>query len=104
MKPFMTESLTRRYIEAFKGLSYSDLSTATKNALCTATLRGEAGFTRFDIVHETFVLQHHGIENRDEYVSYLLMHGCTIKAVHENTGIPRRVIQGVSKRLNGKEA
>jgi len=104
IQPHMSERLTPRYISAFEGLSYSDLATATKNALCTATLRDEEGFTKFDIVHETYVLRNHGIDNRDAYLRYLLSHGCTIAEIHNNADIPRRAISDVSKRLNAKES
>ena len=103
IQPHMSERLTPRYISSFEGLSYSDLATAAKNAFCAATLRDEEGFTRFDIVHETYVLQYHGVDDRDNYLRYLLSHGCTIAAIHDNTDIPRRTISDMSKRLNAKE-
>lgn len=104
VQPLMSEKLTGRYVSALEGLSYSDLSTAAKNALCRATLRGDGAFTRFDLVHETYVLKKHGTEDKADYLDYLLSHGCTIAAIHKNTDMPRRMITDASKALNERTA
>ena len=99
IKPRMSEKLTDRYLSAFESLSYSDMATATNNAYARAVVDGREGISNFDMVHETYVLKHHGVEDEEDYLRYLIEHGCTQKAIAENTNIPRRTIQEVSKRV-----
>lgn len=102
IKPRMSEKLTKRYISALVGLSFSDLATVTSNAFCRAVVSGRDGISNFDIVHETYVLKYHGIEDENNYLKYLISHGCTQKAIADNTPIPRRKIQEASKALRSE--
>lgn len=102
VKPRMVEKLTNRYFSAFDGLSYSDMATVVNNAYARAVIDGRRGISNFDIVHETYVLRHHGVEDENDYLRYLIEHGCTQKAIAENTSIPRRTIQEVSKRVRSE--
>lgn len=100
--PRMSEKLTSRYLSAFEGLSYSGMATAANNAFARALIDGRQGITSFDMVHETYVLRNHGIENEDDYLRYLIEHGCTLSSINENTGIPRRTIQELSKHVRAE--
>ena len=99
IKPRMSEKLTNRYLSALDGLSYSDMATVGNNAYARAVVNGRAGISNFDVVHETYILRNHGVEEEDDYLRYLIEHGCTQKAIAENTSISRRTIQETSKRI-----
>ena len=102
IKPRMSEKLTNRYLSALDGLSYSDMATVGNNAYARAVVNGRAGISNFDVVHETYILRNHGVEEEDDYLRYLIEHGCTQKAIAENTSISRRTIQETSKRVRSE--
>lgn len=102
VRPRMTEKLTKRYLTAFAGLSYSDLSTVANNAYARAIINGREGISNFDMVHETYMLRNHGIGDENEYLRYLISSGCTQQAIVDNTNIPRRTIQQVPKQIRSE--
>lgn len=102
VRPRMSEKLTSRYLSAFDGLSYSDMATVANNAYARAVIDGRDGISNFDVVNETYVLRNHGVEDEEDYLRYLIEHGCTQKAIAESTSIPRRTIQEVSKRVRSE--
>ena len=102
VKPRMTEKLTKRYLTAFSGLSYSDLATVTNNAYARAVINGREGISNFDMVHETYVLKNHGVDDENKYLRYLIVNGCTQRAILDNTKVTRRTIQELSKQIRSE--
>lgn len=104
IEPLMTGCFKNRHLLALNGLSYSAMETAARNALCSSTLAGKEGFNAFQLIKETYLLKHHGIEDIDDFVAYLIKCGCTLHEIEAGTQISLRKIQRVSKSIkNGDD-
>lgn len=90
-------------IDAFSGLSHSDIKTIVFIALRNVILSGRDTITNYDILKEVYFYQKHSIDNEDEFIMYLLSHGVTHKELNEGLEIPLRKIQSVSKKIERKE-
>ena len=90
-------------IDAFSGLSHSDIKTIVFVSLRNAILSGRDTITNYDILKEVYFYQKHSIDNEDEFILYLLSHGVTHKELNEGLEIPLRKIQSVSKKIERKE-
>lgn len=98
IEPFMCESLNDKYLLALEGLSFSDLNTLVRNALCSAIVRGEDGFDAIDLLRESYSRQHHMVDD-EGFVTYLLKAGVSIRKINAHTGLSIRKIQTMSKAL-----
>lgn len=97
------EKKFERVVDAFIGLSYSDIKTVTFNALREVILAGGKELTSCDILKAIFFYENHAVEDEDEFIAYLLKNGVTHKEANDSLSIPLRKIQAVSKKLERKE-
>lgn len=91
-------------IEAFDGLSHSDVKTILFSALKTVILSNRDTLTNCDVLKEIYFHQKHNINNEDEFIIYMLAHGATHKELNEGLDIPLRKIQNISKSMDRRES
>lgn len=104
IQPYMSTRIKPKLYSALEGLSFSDLSTATKNAFYSATLEGLDGvFTAYHLARETYLLKHHRLDDQEGFIRYLIDSGCTLREIHERTSISMRRIQTVSRAARSEE-
>lgn len=89
-------------VDAFYGLSHSDIKTILFSALRNVILSDRDCLTNCDVLKEIYFHRNHTIDNEDEFISYLLSYGVAHKELNEGLAIPLRKIQSVSKSINRK--
>lgn len=97
--PLMSSKLMPRQLSSLAGLSYSEMSTVTKNAACNAAMRGEDLFTVYDLIRQTYIVKRHGIQDTDDLVRYMLDRGCTQTDVQKGLGISLRTVKKIAKSM-----
>lgn len=98
IQPYMATKFKKKLYSVLEGLSYSALSTATKNAFYSAALDGsENGFTTYQLAREAYTLMHHSLDDQEGYIRYLIEAGCALREIHEKTSISMRKIQAISR-------
>lgn len=99
--PLMGEKLKPKAISALAGLSYSDLEVLTRNAYRSAVIDGGSKITCYGLVRAAYMASNQGAGDDEEFVSFLLSHGCTIREVTAKTKVSQRRVQEISKSLRG---
>ncbi len=97
--PLMGEKLKPKTISALAGLSYSDLEVVTRNAYRSAVIDGGSKITCYGLVRAAYMASNQGAGDDEEFVSFLLSHGCTIREVTAKTKVSQRRVQEISKSL-----
>ncbi len=90
-------------VDAFYGLSHSDIKTILFSALRNVILSERDTLTNCDVLKDIYFHQNHTIDDEDVFITYLLSHGATHKELNEILEIPLRKIQNVSKNINRKD-
>ena len=90
-------------IDAFMGLSHSDIKTIVFSALRNVILSDRYTLSNYDLLKDIYFYKNHSIEGEDEFIMYLLSYGVTHRELNEGLEIPLRKIQSISKKIERKE-
>lgn len=101
---FMNNPKKLVFVEgALVGLSHSDIKTIVFSAIRNMILSGREELTNCDVLKEIYFHKNHGIDEENEFITFLLFNGVTHKEMNDCLKIPLRKIQGVSKKTDRKE-
>lgn len=95
-------------VNAFYGISHSDIKTIISNTVRNTILTGKSIITTCDILRELCFYSKHNIENEEELIYFLIDNNASHKEINESLEIPLRKIQAISKKhskgehLNGR--
>ena len=90
-------------VEAFYGVSHSDIKTVLFGSLRNVILSDRDTLTNCDVLKDVYFHKKHTIDNEDDFIRYLLAHGVTHKELNTELEIPLRRIQSISKNIDRKE-
>lgn len=96
---FMSNPKKLVFVEdALVGLSHSDVKTIIFSAIRNMILSGRDELTNCDVLKEIYFHKNHGIDEENDFITFLLSKGVTHKEMNDCLKIPLRKIQGISKK------
>ena len=87
-------------VAAFDGYSHSGVKTVAMNALRSAVIAGREKVSVGILLKEAYLFRHHAIPEDRVYAAFLIRNGFSIRCIHDDFGLPLRMVREVSLELN----